>query len=116
MATNTTVDEYLAALDEPLRDVGQRLRRVIDAAIPTATAAVWHGHPVWSRGAVPGRNPVCLLKAYRGYVSFGLWRGQEVADPSGRLEPGARDMAYVKLRTAADIDAALFTHWLTETA
>ncbi|WP_116210284.1 hypothetical protein [Streptomyces olivoreticuli] len=34
------------------------------------------------------------------------------ADGSGRLEPGARTMAAVKLRTPADLDAELFATWL----
>ncbi|MEU5428931.1 hypothetical protein AB0H73_25535 [Streptomyces olivoreticuli] len=45
-------------------------------------------------------------------MTFGLWRGQEINDGSGRLEPGARTMAVVKLRTPADLDAELFATWL----
>ena len=81
------------------------------AALPGA-GAVWHGHPVWSLGPAPGKSPVCYLKAYAGHVAFGLWRGQEIDDPSGRLTAGARTMASVKLRTAADVDAELFADWL----
>jgi hypothetical protein len=57
-----------------------------------------------------------LVKAYGSYVTFGLWRGQEITDPSGRLIPGARAMAAVKLRDVADIDPALFSDWLREAA
>ncbi|MGV9770832.1 hypothetical protein [Streptosporangium sp. NPDC003464] len=45
-------------------------------------------------------------------MTFDLWRGQEISDPSGRLEPAARQMAAVRLRTLADIDPDLFTTWL----
>ncbi|GAA3377896.1 hypothetical protein GCM10020367_55380 [Streptomyces sannanensis] len=38
--------------------------------------------------------------------------GLVLTDESGRLEPGARTMAGVKLRTPADIDTGLFTTWL----
>lgn len=48
--STTTVTEYLAGLDEPLREVAARLRPVIEAALPGATGAIWHGHPVWGRG------------------------------------------------------------------
>ncbi|MGS2613486.1 DUF1801 domain-containing protein [Micromonospora sp. LZ34] len=112
--TTTTVTDYLAGLDGPLREIGEKLRPVIESALPGATGAMWHGHPVWGLGEKPGQRPVCLVKAYGGYVTFGLWRGQEVDDPSGRLAPGARQMASVKLRALADVDPALFTDWLRQ--
>ncbi|KJK57486.1 DUF1801 domain-containing protein [Saccharothrix sp. ST-888] len=114
MSKPTSVEEYLAALAEPLREVGEKARAVVDEALPGVAGALWHGHPTWSLGAAPGRNPVCFVKAYSSYVTFGLWRGQAVADPSGRLEPGAREMASVKLRGLADIDAGLFADWLRQ--
>ena len=36
----------------------------------------------------------------------------EGSDPSGRLEPGRRQMASVKLRIPDDVDETLFTDWL----
>lgn len=112
MAKFTTVDEYLASLAEPLREVGETVRPVIDAVLPGA-GAVWHGSPVWSVGSAPGRAPVCLLKAYPSYLTFGFWRGRAISDQSGRMET-AGGMAHVKLRTAADVDTALFTDWLRQ--
>jgi hypothetical protein len=109
-----SITDYLAGLDAPLREVGEKLRPVIEAALPRATGAMWHGHPTWSLGDKPGQSPVCLVKAYGSYVTFGLWRGQEVADASGRLSPGARQMASVQLGAVDDIDAALFTDWLRQ--
>ncbi|MFG3418394.1 hypothetical protein ACIBTZ_08020 [Micromonospora sp. NPDC049460] len=60
----TTVTDYLAGLDAPLREIGEKLLPVIEAALPGATGAVWHGHPVWGLGDRPGRRPVCPVKAY----------------------------------------------------
>ncbi|RLP98850.1 DUF1801 domain-containing protein [Micromonospora sp. CV4] len=111
-----SIDDYLAGLAGPLREVGEKLTPVIADALPGATGAMWHGHPVWSLGDRPGRRPVCLVKAYGSYVTFGLWRGQEIADPSGRLVPAARAMAVAKLHGVADIDPALFTDWLRAAA
>ncbi|MEE6263486.1 DUF1801 domain-containing protein [Plantactinospora sonchi] len=85
------VTDYLAGLDDPLRKVGERLRGIVDAALPEATGAMWHGHPTWSLGGKSGQRPVCLLKAYGSYVTFGLWRGQEVDDgPDGSSPAPAR--------------------------
>ncbi|WP_242676375.1 DUF1801 domain-containing protein [Streptosporangium minutum] len=92
MAKFATVRDYLASLPESQREITGELLPLIEAALPGA-GAVWQGHPVWSLGPAPGRTPVCYVKAYSAYVTFGFWRGQEIADPSGRLEPGARQMA-----------------------
>lgn len=68
---------------------------------------------MWSLGGSPGKSPICLLKAYPTYLTFGLWRGREIADPSGRIDTTAR-MAHVKLRGIDDIDPVLFADWLRQ--
>jgi hypothetical protein len=103
-----TVDDYIDALPEPLRGAAERAREVIDGEL--GDGVIWHGQPVW----MITKTPVALLKAYTTYVTFGLFQGQLVADPSGRLAPAARQMATVRLRAAADVDAALFACWLRE--
>ncbi|MDG4785610.1 DUF1801 domain-containing protein [Micromonospora sp. WMMD1102] len=100
----TSADGYLTGLDTSLTETSLTVRPVIDATLTDATCVMWHGHPVWGLGETPGRRPICLLKAYTSYVTFGLWRGQEIVDRSGRLIPGARQMASVRLSTPADVD------------
>ncbi|WP_066373285.1 DUF1801 domain-containing protein [Herbidospora mongoliensis] len=109
----TTIDEYVATLPELQRDLALRLLPLIETAFPGA-GAVWHGHPVWSRGDRPGKDPVCFIKSYPSHLTFGLWHGQRVADPSGRLAPGSREMASVKLRDPGDLDPGLFGEWLAQ--
>jgi hypothetical protein len=113
MSKFTTVEEYVASLPEQLRPIAEQVQPIIDAELPGA-GAVWHGHATWSLGAAPGQSPVCLLKGYPSYLTFSLWRGQAIKDPSGRLEPGAREMAGVKLRTLDDLDPDLFADWLRQ--
>lgn len=112
--STTTISNYLNSLDAALRETGEKLRTVIDAALPDATGTIWHGHPVWGLGDKPGKHPICLLKAYPSYLTFGLWRGQEIGAGSGPLVPGARQMASVKLRAVGQIDPASFTDWLRQ--
>ena len=103
-----TVSAYIDALPEPLRGAAAEARGVIDAEL--GEGVIWHGHPVW----MVGSTPVALLKAYTAHVTFGLFHGRHVEDPSGRLVPGGREMASVRLRAAADVDDALFTRWIRE--
>lgn len=113
MAKFATVHDYLASLPESQRQIADKLLPLIETALPGA-GAIWQGHPVWSLGDKPGKSPVCYIKAYSAYVTFGFWRGQEIDDPSGRLEPNARAMSSVKLHTLADLDPDLFTTWLRQ--
>jgi hypothetical protein len=82
MAKATTVEDYIAALPEPLREVAGASRAVIDAQLEDATSAIKWAHPTWS----VGREPVCYLKAASRHVTFGFRRGASIEDPSGRLE------------------------------
>ncbi len=108
-----TLPGYVAALPESQRPTVEKLLSVVESVLPGA-GAIWHGHPVWGLGAAPGKSPVCLVKPYASYVTFALWRGQEFIDSSGRLEPGSKTMAGVKLRSVDDIDVNLFSDWLRQ--
>ena len=103
-----TVEAYIEALPEPLRTTAARAREVIAGEL--GDGVIWHGHPVWMIGS----TPVALLKAYSTYVTFGLFQGQLLEDPPGRLAPAARQMATLRLRAAAEVDEALFAGWLRE--
>ncbi|MFF9358255.1 DUF1801 domain-containing protein [Streptomyces sp. NPDC014741] len=98
----------------PFRDIVEKLIPLIDAALPDANSAVYHQAPTWSAGEAPGKGPVCYVRAYSKYVTFGFWRGQELDDPSGRLQPGARIMGQVKLASVDEIDEKLFADWLKQ--
>ena len=110
MARFATVDEYLDALADPLHDVAQRVRAVIDTGLPEASCAIRWAHPTWSLG----KDPVCYLKAATRHLTFGFWRGAAIVDPSGRLETGGQVMAHVKLRSVDDIDPTVLSDWLRQ--
>ncbi|KQW06175.1 hypothetical protein ASC66_06485 [Leifsonia sp. Root4] len=104
-----TLDEFIAELDAPAREIAESLRAIIDDAVPGATGQVWHGHPVW----LDGKNPIAGFKPYPRWTTFMIWNGSPITDASGRLESGAR-MSTLKLSGTDDIDAALFADWLKQ--
>jgi uncharacterized protein YdhG (YjbR/CyaY superfamily) len=57
VAKHATVDEYIAAIPEPLREVAARAREVVDAELEGATSAIKWAHPTWSIG----KAPICLF-------------------------------------------------------
>ncbi|MFC5928678.1 DUF1801 domain-containing protein [Cryobacterium melibiosiphilum] len=106
-----TIDEYIAAIAEPLGSIAATLRAKFDEGLPGTTAQLWHGHPVWLADGVP----VAGFKAYANFVTLLLWRGQRIEDASGKLDAsGGAEMGSVKLRVADDVDAALFDDWLRQ--
>ena len=110
MAKLATVDEYIAALPEPLGEVAGGARRIIDTRLEGADSAIKWAHPTWSLG----KQPVCYLKAASNHVTFGFWRGASIDDPSGRLETSGEVMAHTKLRSPDDLDEQLFADWLRQ--
>ncbi|MCB5165652.1 DUF1801 domain-containing protein [Streptomyces bambusae] len=107
------IEEYVAGLaDHPLREVVEKLVPVINAALPEASTGVYHQAPTWSVGDALGKGNVTYVRAFGKYVTFGFWKGQELTDPSGRMQPGAREMGQVKLTSVDEIDPELFTGWL----
>lgn len=111
MAKFATIDDYVAALPETLRPVGERSREVIDGGFPRGAGAIRWAHPTWSIG----KEPVCYLKmASRDHLTFGFWKGASLADPSGRLETTGKVMAHVKLRSLEDVDERLFKSWIRQ--
>jgi hypothetical protein len=110
VAKHATIDEYIKALPEPLREVAADTRRVIDANLEGAESAIKWTHPTWSLST----QPVCYLKAASKHVTFGFWKGASIEDPSGRLETSGEVMAHAKLRTCDDVDPTLFASWLKQ--
>jgi hypothetical protein len=90
-----TVDEYVAGLDARLHEIATELAARLSAALPHASAEVWHGHPVW----LDGKNPLAGFKAHPRWVTVMVWG--EVSAASG-LEQGPR-MGTAKLTTVDDL-------------
>jgi hypothetical protein len=105
-----TIDTYIAALGAPVAAIAADLRELLDARLGADIGTIWHGHPVWK----DDRQPVAGFKAYSSYVTFMIWNGRAVDDPSGRLAMSGSGMGSVKLREPADVDVATFGGWLRQ--
>lgn len=92
------VDEYVAGLSGWQAEAVSALRRDILAAGGVTESFKW-GHPVYEAG-----GPVCLVRAHKGHVTFGLWRGAQMKELDARLEEGGSfRMASIKLRAPGEI-------------
>jgi hypothetical protein len=99
-----TVDSYAAKLSPAQREVVAALRALVRSAAPQATEAIKWAQPVYEDG-----GPFAYIKASKGHVTFGFWRGVELDAGSGRLETSGSKMAHVTLHTAGDINRSELT-------
>jgi hypothetical protein len=98
---------YSQAQEEPHRAICDRLRKLIDAALPNATSKVWHGSPVW----FVDDNPVVGYNATAKTVNLLFWNGQAFDEPG--LKPmGKYFAAQALFRDEAELDPAVIRRWL----
>jgi hypothetical protein len=78
-------------------------------AAPGAAASIKWGHPVFQ-----DNGPFALIKPAPAHVTFGLWRGAEMADPKKLLTGDGDQMRYVKILELAAIDEKALTAFVKE--
>jgi hypothetical protein len=84
-----------------------RLRELIDAALPKAISKVWHGSPVW----FIDENPVVGYNATAKTVNLLFWNGQAFGEPA--LKPvGKYRAAQAVFSVAAEIEPKAIRRWL----
>jgi hypothetical protein len=56
---------------------------------------------------------LCYIQAARGYAKLGFYeQGIYLSDPDGLLEGTGENMRHVKVRSAKEIRAGLFSAWV----
>jgi hypothetical protein len=98
---------YSQAQPLVLRTICDRLRDLIDAALPKATCKLWHGSPVWFMDD----NPVVGYNATAKAVNLLFWNGQAL-DKAGLKPVGKYRAAQAIFTDAAKIDPKVVRRWL----
>ena len=101
------IEAYSAAQPPELRAVCERLRDLIERALPDASAKVWHGSPVW----FIGENPVVGYAARANAVNLLFWNGQSLGEsalkPVGKYRAAERAFA-----TLSQVQEEAVRRWL----
>jgi hypothetical protein len=101
------VAAYSQAQPLEFQTICERLRELIDAALPNATSKVWHGSPVW----FIDENPVVGYNATAKSVNLLFWNGQAFGEPA--LKPvGKYRAARAVFSVAEEIEPKLIRRWL----
>ena len=104
-----TVDEYVKTLEPQMAEMVNEIRMLVREAAPTATEAFKWAQPVYE-----ANGPFAWVRAFRAHVTFGFWRGKELADSKGLLESSGERMAHVRLSNLKDIKKTQFKSWVRE--
>jgi hypothetical protein len=101
------IASYAQAQPLEFRTICDRLRELIDSALPKATSKVWHGSPVW----FIDENPVVGYNATSKTVNLLFWNGQAFAEPA--LKPvGKYRAAQAAFSGAGEIEPKVIRRWL----
>jgi hypothetical protein len=99
----STVDEYIAGLDEWQSEIVTALRRLVLEAVPEARERF-----KWSQPVYESNGPFCFIKAHKKHVNFGFWWGVELDDPLRLLEGSGEKMRHVKVTSLEKIQQQAF--------
>jgi len=102
---------YNAALDPSRAAICDRLRQLIDAALPQATSKIWHAIPVWW----VGENVVVGYTERKTGVMLMFWNGQRFDEPELEAS-GSFHMAQIGYDDVAQIDETKIARWLEKAA
>jgi hypothetical protein len=108
----TSVEAYIdAKVSGWQAEAARRLVALVARVVPEAAAVIKWGQPVFEI-----EGPFAWLRPAKAHVSFGFWRGAEIADPKKLLEGSGDRMAHVKLASLDAIDEAALGAMLEQAA
>lgn len=106
------VDAYFAEQPPEKRVLLEKLRALVDKAVPDAESTIKWGVPFYQRNG----KSVCSLAAFKEHVGINFFASPSVlVDPGKKLEGGGKTMRMLKVRSAQDIDSASILRWLKAT-
>lgn len=106
-------DRYFAEQSPDKRALLEKLRALVNKAVPDADVSIKWGVPFYQRN---GKN-VCALASFKDHVGINFFASPSaLADPQKKLEGGGKTTRMLKVRSAADIDSASITRWLKAAA
>lgn len=106
------IARYEKAQNPELAGIFHVLRTEIDAALPAATAKIWHAIPVWFVGETPvvGYNITS-----KQLVNLLFWNGQSF-DETALKAAGKFRAAQIQFKEATEIDTTSLRRWLKKAA
>ena len=104
------VDQLLRTYDAPVRELAQKLRRLVKKTLPDVVETVKWGNPMY---LLDGKN-LAWIVGYKDHADLGFFAGSKL--DSKLLEGTGKGIRHIKVRKEDDIKEAEFVRLLKETA
>jgi len=113
MATKATSDkvarEYFAQQAPDKRALLEKLHALVTKNVPDVIVSIKWGVPFYERNG----KKVCALASFKEHVGINFFAPPKaLVDPGKKLEGSGKGNRMLKVRTAADVDAASIKRWL----
>lgn len=93
-----SIDDYVAKLGSPHREIVQALRKFVKDTAPNLDETIKWGNPTWTR-----KSNVCWIISYKDHVDFGFFRGTDLNDPKDLLEGTGEGLRHVKIHDVTGV-------------
>jgi hypothetical protein len=105
-----SVEQYLSTkLTGWQADVARKLVALVRKAAPEATVGIKWAQPVFEMN-----GPFAYIKPAKAHLTFGFWRGAELADPKALLGSAGERMAHTKLTSPDALDERALADLITQ--
>ncbi len=104
---NEQVSGYIAQAPDEQRKIMEAVRKLVHATVKDVREEFKWGRPIFT-----STRDFAYFKTAKAHVTLGFTQASKLNDPDGRLEGTGKNMGHIKLRTMADVDAALLKKWL----
>lgn len=108
---NKQVTDFINKAPSEQKQIMEKIRQLIHDSVPGVAEEF-----KWSRPVFKCQKDFAYLQTTKAAVNLGFFNFQELEDKEGRLKGAGKSMRHVKLKTAGDIDAALFKKWFEKAA
>lgn len=93
-------DEYVDALDSPLKEISEELRRIVMSYSENIKEEMKWNVPTYSIN-----KNICSIIAHKKHVNLQIFRGAHIKD-ARELEGSGKDMRHLKFSTLGDVAQA----------
>jgi hypothetical protein len=99
------IEDFLSNYPENVRDLGQRLRRLVRSVIPNAREELDRAARIIGFSLGPGyAGLICTLILSQRGIKLGIARSAQLLDPERLLEGAGRRHRYVPFEKLEDLD------------
>jgi len=107
----TQVDEYIETATKEQQAILQKLRKIIEQAVPETKEGFKWKQPVYST-----QKNFCYLKFTKKHVTLGFFNFEPIDDTQNLLEGTGKRMRHIKIHQMEDIQENVFKTMLKQAA